>query len=428
MIDLLKLIINLLISVSAFIVFLYALEKPWERKLLRISVICGTLLKLAYSAVIFSLWPGLSRGSDMSQYTFPRMMRFLEGDLPCRDFPDPYSILYYPLLSIPARIWRSPGSLVLTVLLLESLMIFLYLRRSRDRESDGGWRTAFLYCFSPFSFYWVALSGHNGVMIAFWMMVALILAEKGRAWMSGIAGAAAFLTTKILGVLAWPAVVFFENRRWIIRAIPLVLSLVLTLSMLVFGFDVITPYKSQATNLTSGNIWFFTAVLFPAIRATRIWRILPVLAFAAGFIPLFILFLRRRWTRSDDRFTAASSLYAVICLLFLIVSKKTYNYYIIISLFFIVHSLTRGSHNLRRRVLTYSFICAVSYIEQYLWYNLNYNFNIFETLTGSSLYLLNLVMVGIYIYWITLFIRRDMLGRGETGHGGAPAGEASAAA
>ncbi len=412
--ELLKISINLVISVTAFAVFCLALGKPWEKKLLKASVISGTLFKFVYSSIIFALWPHLSTKSDMTRYSFPRIVRFIGGELPNRDFSDPYSILYYPFLAIPVRIWRSTGSLVLTLLLMETLMIYLYLRRCRDKECDGGWRTVFLYCFSPFSFYWVALSGHNGIMITFWVMVSLILAEKGKAWYSGLAGAAAFLFTKILGILSWPAIAFYEKRNWIFRSIPLALSLILTMSLLLFGFDVISPYRVQATSLTSGNLWFLVANLFPAITSAHAWRLLPVLSFMIVLMPVFVVFLRRQKTADHDRFTTASSLYAITCLLFLIFSKKVYNYYILIGLIFIIHSLTRDSLNLKKRVMTYSFICAVSYLEQYLWYTPGFATDVFGSPGGQMLFLLNILTVGIYIYWTVLLCRKSIFNSGDT--------------
>jgi len=251
-------------------------------------------------------------------------------------------------------------------------------------------------------------------MITFWVKVSFIHAERGKAWFSGLAGAAAFLFTKILGVLSWPTIVFFDRRRWLVGSIPLALSLMLTISVLLFGFDIISPYKDQGTNLTSGNLSFIVSNLLPAIKSTRIWNLLPALTFIVVFIPVFVMFLRRKRDASADRFTLASSFYAVTCLLLLIISKKTNNYYILIGLIFIVHSLTRDIRNLRKRILTYSFICAVSYLEQYLWYRPEFSTDVFGSFGGHALYTLNVIVIVIYVYWVFLFLRKGTPASGRT--------------
>jgi hypothetical protein len=326
------------------------------------SVVGATIAKFLICLAVYSWWPSLVLHSDARNYYLPQTLDFLSGKIPNRDFVSSYSILFTPLLAVPVKLWSSPGSIVLTMLLAETGMLIVYLRRCAKRsDSNLGWRAAFLYTLSPFSFYWVGISGHNGVLIAFWMMASLVLAEGGKAVAAGIAGAFGFLTTKVLAILAWPGLVFFD-RKWVKRVLPLTVTIVGVVGLMAVGVDSLAPIRREFGSVTTGNLWFLLGEVIPGLGGARMWPYVPMVAFGVLFAVMFLLY----WKRGGSAigFDRATAFVAATNLLFLIVSKKAFSFYLVMTLIFVTHTLVRDERRLLRNLLPLAFLGSVGFVEE----------------------------------------------------------------
>lgn len=385
------------IPIIGLLLFLYINGKPWEGKAYRWLVVAMIVAKIAACIIVYIKWPTLNRYSDAVQYYYPNALEVLSGKLPNRDFISVYSILFIAIMAGAVAIWRSIGAIVLTVLLMETLMIAVYLWRCRRMNYDRGWRTVFLYSILPFSFYWTAFNGHNGVLVACWMMFALVAAEAGRDVLAGILGAVGFLTTKVLALVAWPIIVLFKPKGLVKRALPLAIALVMTAGLLLFHINVLSfiiDYKC----ITSGNIWFVISKIAPSLERHSAWHMLPVVVFTAAFLAMIIVFMQRQRSGGKSGFNETVAFMASAFLLFMVTSKMTYNYYIVMSLIFIVHTLTLNNRHVVRRIIPVVFIGTVSLLEQYLWYKSMFRTYAFTTGGGLLLFGLNIAMIASYVY------------------------------
>jgi hypothetical protein len=386
------------VPIIGFLFFLYARGRPWEGKILRRLVVAMIVAKIALCLIVYTQWPTLNKYSDAVQHYFPQTLDYLSGKIPNRDFTSAYSILFVPFLAGAVTIWRSVGAIVLTMLIMETVMIAAYLWRCRRMGYDKGWRTVFLYSILPFSFYWTALNGHNGVLVACWTMLALVTAEQEGNVFAGFLGAVGFLTTKVLSLLAWPVIALFGPKGRLERILPLTAALVATACLLLFRIDVLSFMKREYHAATSGNVWFVISRIVPGLARHPAWHLLPVIVFAAAFMPMLIVFVKRQRSGGGPVFDKPAAFAAATFLLFMILSKVTYNYYVVMSLIFVVHTITLNNTSIVRRMIPVVFIGAVSLLEQHLWYNSSYRTQVFTTGGGLLLFVLNIAMILSYVY------------------------------
>jgi hypothetical protein len=362
-----KLVFCSTLATASLIAFWLVRGKSWEEKLYRNAVFILIPVKFALCIFLYTFLPELNKTSDAALYYFPQALDFLSGKIPYRDFQSCYSILFLPLLSIPILLWESIGSIVLTMLTAETVMLYIYLRRSPKPRHDRRWLTVFLYSFSPISFYWIGLVGYNGALIAFFVMWSLALLVNGKSLWSGIAAAFGFLFTKMLAILAWPALIIIKRQGLLIRAIPIILALILTLSLSAIGIDTLMPVKAEISTYTSGNLWFLISVFFPGFKNTLAWKILPIVSFSIILIPLLWKFMKRRSVDTIRDFDAAVAFIAAANLLFMILSKKTYTMYMPMMLIFIIHTLTVRSRFGPGDLISLAYLGSVTTYEMHLF-------------------------------------------------------------
>ncbi|NIM65800.1 MAG: hypothetical protein GTO51_07415 [Candidatus Latescibacteria bacterium] len=393
------------LAIGAFVLFAHARNKAWEINLYRRAVIIGTLLKLVLCVCVYVIRPSLNQHSDAANFYLPQTQALLSGEVPYSDFASSYSPLFTILLAVPVKIWPSVGSIVLTMLLLETAMLYLYIRRAQAINWDPGWRAAFLYASSPFSCYWVAFSGHNGVIIAFFVMASLLVAERGRSWISGVIGACGYLFSKLLAILSWPGLVFYERPGWWRPTVPLALSLAAVASLVLFHIDVTASIRTQSLMDTTGNLWYLLVRLIPGVDISDVWVGLPALSFAVVFVPMLIAFVKHR--DAAAKFDTAAAFIAATNLLFFVVSKKVFSFYMVMTLVFVIHAIVADGRHLVRRLVPLAFLGSVAFIEEsHHW-------------RSPVSLVIEVLRVSAYVYWFVVCLKLSMRPADESkGQGG----------
>src|SRR3989441_7583635 len=178
--ELAKALLCTALALGSLCVFAAVSGRPSETKVLRRLVFAVTVAKAVLIPALYLSVPIASLGSDAAVYYLPQTLRALSGEIPYRDFATSYSPLFHVLLMPGVLIWPNPGSIVATLFLVEVALIALYARRFGRARPAQTWRVLFLYCWSPISFYWVAVTGYNSVLIALFAMIALLLADARR--------------------------------------------------------------------------------------------------------------------------------------------------------------------------------------------------------------------------------------------------------
>jgi len=425
-----KFVLCLILAVWAHAGLIWAARRPDEIGLLRRFVVGAVILKFVAVAVLYALRPQLGATSDAGLYYIHEARHVLAGEVPYRDFDSSYSPLFPVILAPAVAVWNGIGAIVLLMTAFEAAMLGLYLRASPAAGSVAVYRTAFYYSFSPISVYWCALTGYNGSIIALFALASLLLAERRRDAGAATVAVAGFLCSKLLMALNFPAFICFERRGCVVRGAILVgLAAAAIGGPYLAGFDTLLPIRREMNNVTSGNIWFLLAPLVSEeIRRTPAWNLAPLFAFALVFPALFVPYASKMWRSADrgTRFNSATAFLATTNLLFMILSKKSYGFYLLMTLLFVVHTVVVASGDLRslgRRLVPLTFLGAVATTQDRLWMIVRDQPLTEPTSELAILWLLDAAVVSCYAYLLLICYRTCLqyLPTGVTAVGPRPA-------
>lgn len=397
-----KFIFTMGLALGSLVGFLW-LQRRQDERWWRVVTLAGILGKFLLFLGVYLIAPDINQTSDANHFYLTQTLFFLDGKLPYRDYHSSYSPLFPVLLAPLVKLWPTAGAVVLLMGVLDVLLVGLYLWRGRVQHDPSRWQVAFLYTFSPLVIYWTTLTGYNSVIIAFFGLLGLVLAERGRQVWSGVAAAFGFLFSKLLMVLMWPALILYERQGWFKRAWPLFGLGLFLLLLYGLGFNVFEPIRSEFWQFTSGNLVFLLIPIFPHLAETVWWNLLPPLLFAGGFMILFVLYSRVLRQQPEGNFDNAAAFSAILCLLFMIVSKKSFTFYLPMLTLFLLHAVSRHPATWRRALLPFTYLGAVTTIEPHLFQQLG---EPDVPLFGNGYYLLllivDLLLVSSYLYLLIL--------------------------
>jgi len=404
----LKVPLDLVSSLLSVGIVLWIRGRSYEEVFLRRAVLGVVLAKVVGCALLYALAPLEGLGSDAQRYYLPQALRVLSGEIPLRDFPTSYGPLFPYLLTPGLLLWRSPGSIVLTMVLAETAMLGAYALRNRRVGFSGGWRVIFLYSLSPLSWYWVGVVGTNSVVIGLFTALALLLAESRRDLASGLVAALGLLFSKITMILSWPALVLFGPRRILSRGLPVlaVLGAVLLASSAV-DLDVTERAANYQHRATSGNLWFMVSMLTGAeLNGVAVKR-LSMLSLLLVLGPLCLHFGVQRLRDRHEGFDSAAAFLAAVHLLFMVLSYKTYPWYHAGALLFALHALLADDDFRPRHLAPLVLLGMLTHLEPRLWMLVRARDPGLLSGVGGALFALDLVMLSALLYWVFLCIRRS---------------------
>jgi hypothetical protein len=403
----LKVPLDLVSSLLSVGIVLWIRGRAFEEVFLRRAVIGIVLAKLIGCVLLYALVPLEGMASDAQQHYLPQALRALSGEIPLRDFTTSYGPLFPHLLVPGLLLWRSPGSIVFTMLVAETAMLLVYALRNRRAGFSGGWRVMFLYSLSPLSWYWVGVVGYNSVLIGFFSVLSLALAESRRDLASGFAAALGLLLSKITMILSWPAVVLFGPQRIVLRALPLAAALAAALvAPVLVDIDITARAANYRHSATSGNVWFLLCMLTGAELDSVAVKRLSMLALLLVLAPVCLRFAAERLRRGLEGFDSAAALLASVHLIFMILSYKTYPWYHAGALLFALHALLASDRFRPRHLAPLVFLGMVTHLEPRLWMLVRAEDPGLLSETGGALFALDLAMLSAMVYWTLLCIRR----------------------
>ena len=400
----LKLVSMTILAVSSALFYWYMYGKNSELKLYKILIAAMILLRVIVCLVFYNLHPDLDNlSSDVNNYYYPGVQKIIDGEIPYRDFDTRYSLFFLPLFILPVLIWNSLGAIVLTMIAIEAGMILIYLRWQK-KDNIRGYRAAFLYLFSPVSFYWVAVVGYNSVIIAFFILLAFIAAEKNKPYLAGIAAAGSFLFCKFIALMAWPGIAFYTLRDWFKRSVPMALAVILPFSLLIFKIDFLHPLKMELGNTTGGNVWFLLSALIPGFQHGFIFNQVPYPLIMAVFLVVFTLYLNRIRNddnRGEDNTIRSMAFITMIFFIFMTLSIKSFQMYLPMILIFLAHLLVNKFPRSRWALIFLAYIGSISFYEVIMYEFVRDNAVIslgdFEVL---RVFILDTGLLAAYLYYI----------------------------
>ena len=383
--------------------------RPSEHAFLRNAVVGITLAKMLFCVLVYAFAPMEGLGSDAQRHYLPQALRVLDGEIPYRDFRTSYGPLFPFLIAPGLLLWRSPGSVVFTMLLVEAAMLAVYASRCRGAGRSGHWRVSFLYVTSPISWYWVGAVGTNSVVIACFAMLSLALAEARRDAASGILAGLGLLFSKLPMILAWPAVLLFQKRGILSRGIPVAVVLAAMAALARVDVDVAGRAVDVDFRATSGNLWFLLSMLGSFELNSPSVKQLSMLSLLAALAPLCLFFLVDRVRNGTGGFDSAAALLSVVNLIFMTLSYKTYPWYWAAFLPFALHTVVTDEELSLRPLIPLVFLGSITHLEPRLWMEVRAWQPGLLSSIGGTLFVLDVAMLCAILYWTVLCYRRARL-------------------
>jgi hypothetical protein len=207
--------------------------------------------------------------------------------MPYRDFVSSYAPLHSYMDALLIGFFRTPLSLILFAILVESLLLPLWFRAGRAFLSDSELRTgAILYLTSAVSLQFVAIDGQDNIIIAVLLALAILLVQQRKAFSSGVAVGVGISLLKFLPLLYVPAFFFAVPRRWRwVAGLGVVVAVVYG-SVALAHAPILQPLLKEGSLRTSADVPFLIEGATGATLPSFLWNglLLVMLALVIGLI------------------------------------------------------------------------------------------------------------------------------------------------
>ena len=323
-------LVRILLAALLFAAGAVVADKWWDR--------CGLKTAIAYYAVriaamitaveAFGMVP-----FDVSGWHLHAGWMAEKGFFPGRDFLTPYNLGFNGLLALCESVWRSPSSIIVFFTLCEALALrLLYKVADKLLGRKVAKRGMILYLSSPICLMQSTFSAQDETlfMLAIAACLYFTFVADSRVGRSATSVLTVFCTKLIapfymvpfLFLRRWKSVAFFGVAFAAYVGVAHLLGL--NPFCLAFGREpgLAAPADDILGLTTSGNL----AALFPMVSDT-IWNAaLVVLLSVTGLVALRPLLAA---TDDRDRLCLATRLMTVWILIFMLVYRMTYTYYVI---------------------------------------------------------------------------------------------------
>jgi hypothetical protein len=310
------------------------------------------------------LWLGATPRGDVPSFYLNQVHAVLRHKLPYRDFPSSYAPLHSYLDAGLFCLWHSPLALMLFPVLAEMLLLPLWLLLGRAFLKEREVRlAALLYLGSPISLQFVAVDGQDNVVIALLIAIALLLLLRRHTVFAGAAVALSIVTFKFLPLLYAPAFFLASPRRWrwAAGAGAVVCGIY---SWFLFGkAPILQPLAAEGAMRSAGDLPYLVEAMFGLSLAGRFWDLLLLLA---SFLLFGAVARAARESASAARLRAIPFATCAITLAVLLLSKKSWPPYLMLSLFPICLLPVTGKRR-RLKIPAFALFSVVAVTEHSVW-------------------------------------------------------------
>jgi hypothetical protein len=307
--------------------------------------------------------------SDVPTFYMPNGRAVLAGQVPYRDFPLSYAPLFPYVGAALLSLWNNAKVFALFAILLNALALVLWHAAavvSFDRQTAR--ISSVLYASSGHVLV-QALLGTNQVWIAAALAASTLLLVRGRSAASGFVQALALCTVKVLSVLFWPVLwIMAPHRvRWLGGA--LLFSAIVYGAFAAAGTDLLIPLRRENDLISSGNLPY---VLEPLIRplgsfSPRVFDGIALLLLGGAVLWLY---LRAAHLPASSRAQMLMPALALLGLLFMLVSKKSFTGYACFFMYPAMLVLALETRDARRRFGFFLVFNVLLAAEPSLWFHL----------------------------------------------------------
>lgn len=292
----------------------------WARRAVSFVVFFGTRIG---ALVIWVAFPRLIGTPDLTVYYLPQARGVLAGAIPNLDFVSSYSPGFTYITAALLALCDHPVILVLLMLAAELLglqLLWMAFRLGRLNE-ETRIRIQGTYALHPLCLWYVGVAAYQASFVMlFWAIGIFTFRRVG--W-SAISYGLGLLMTKLLAILAWPAVLLRKRDLWK-SILGIGFSIAFMVLLFRFDLDFIGPWLKEGSDTSNGNLLFLLGSLFSTPLNVGDWKgpstILFVAILAIGLITAMI----RRGTIwiVGSRFDQAAMI-VLVTGLFLIMAKKS---------------------------------------------------------------------------------------------------------
>lgn len=359
--------------------------------------------------------------SDVPGYYLPAAHAVLAGKVPFRDFTLSYAPLFPYMGAALLLLWDSGKVFALFAILLNAVALLWWhdvATRCCDRATAR--QSSILYASSGHLLV-QGLLGTNQVWIGVALAASAAALVRDRNWSAGLVQAAAAGTTKVLAHLFWPVLWIFAPRRgaWLAGALVPILGLYGVFVALGAGTGLLYPLRHEGERISSGNLPYLLDLALGASAATERF-ILDGLTLVALTVAIGWLFASTRSVSPKDRLRLLPAGLALVGLVLMCFSKKSYTGYVVFVMYPLVLMLVTGLANARARI---GFLIAFNVLlvgEPSLWFHLDgFNRTLRTWLAGGGgmaamgFVCIDLALLACYVYlgWLSIgWVRSTVAG------------------
>ncbi len=374
---------------------------------MQVALVASRFLLFGLVFLVLRLEP---RG-DVPVYYFTEAAHTLAGKLPYRDFVSSYAPLHPYMDALMLRLWFSPLSIILLAICAECLVLPVWFRAGRSFLTEAEMRTgAILYVTSAVSLQYVTIDGQDNVIIAVFLVVAILLLGRNRNVLAGIASGAGVVAMKFLALVYAPAFFVSTRGRWRWAAgMALIIGAVYG-GFLLLRLPILEPLAVEGKYRSPGNLPYLLEGLTGRTLPSAVYD--GALLVALGGIFYLLARVSRNATTAVRLRALTYGLVAVTVAVDLL-AKKSWPAYLMLALFPIC-TLIRAERKVQ--VLAFAFFTVIALVEHSYWASYLYSaeaplFHVhLVALEGRCLVFVALeVLLLIFYGWLLQLSIREML-------------------
>jgi hypothetical protein len=279
--------------------------------------------------------------SDVPGYYLPVARAVLAGQVPYRDFSLSYAPIFPYVGAALISIWNSGKVFALFAILLNALSLMLWHGVATICTDRHTARTCTALYATSGHLVIQALLGTNQIWIATALAASCLLLVRGRSFGAGLMQAGAACVTKFLVLLFWPVLWICAPQRVRWSTGVIFLSAAVYGAFALTGADVLDPLRRQGDLISSGNLPY---LLEPLLRAWggSDFHLFDVLALGLLAGAVLWLYSRSRILQARQRPLLLFSALALVGVIFMFASKKSYTGYAVFFMYPAIIVLIRG--------------------------------------------------------------------------------------
>jgi hypothetical protein len=262
--------------------------------------------------------------SDVANFYLPAARAPLAVQMAASDVKMSYAPLFPFVGAGVISLWSSGKAFVVFDVVLNALSLLLWHGAALRLLGGDTARESSLLFAGCGSLLVQVLLGSNQIWVAASLATSTWLIASGRTGLSGLAQGLTVATIKMLTLLFWPVFWICSARRWNWFLAAFLPAVLIYGAFALIGADLLHPLRAESVMITSGNLPY---ILDPLVATWPLKKSLfDGLAAIALLITVGWLYVRIQRISASERPKLLFAAIALLGLVFMLMSKKTFTY------------------------------------------------------------------------------------------------------